>query len=520
MTMTTRPAHVSPVPLSALVTAAGLDPAALDGDDALVTGATVDSHDVQAGDLFGAFSGLVHHGARFATDAVAAGAVAILTDPEGHGIVRALGLTLPVVIAHNERKAMGEAAAAVYGHPSSQLALVGITGTNGKTTTSFLLEGALSAIDGPPALLGTVEMRLGEDHQPATRTTVESSVLQGFLARAVEEGARCAVTEASSQAIALDRLSGTHFSVALFTNLQYEHLDFHHTMEEYFGQKKRLFTPEFSERGVVLVDDDWGQRLANEATIPVVTVATRTESPRADWNVEHVAVTSRGGMAFDLVDPDGVAHAVESPLPGIINVSNAAGAIVVAHLLGVPIAAAIAGLAAARPVPGRTEIVTVRTASRPLTVVDYAHTPDGLASVLDAMRGITPGRVIVVFGCDGLRDDSKRPGLGAAAATHADIVIVTDENPRTEPADFIRSRLLEGVDAIRPDRKDAYEVAPRSQAVMEALRLAGPLDTVIATGKGHETTQEIGTVHYPYTDAGAFLDAFAALDALPGREDK
>ncbi len=518
MTMTTRPAHVSPVPVSELIVAAGLDPDALDGDDVVVTGATVDSRNVHPGDLFGAFAGIEHHGAQFAPQAVAAGAAAILTDAAGRDTVRALGLTVPVVVAPNEREAMGRASAAVYGNPSSLLSLVGITGTNGKTTTSFLLEGALSSHAGPSALLGTVEMRLGHEHQSATRTTVESPVLQGFLARAVEEGSRFAVTEASSQAIALERLAGTHFAVALFTNLQYEHIDFHHTMEEYFSQKKRLFTPALSDRAVVLVDDEWGQRLAREATVPVVTVATRPGSPRADWNVEGAAVTARGGMAFSLIDPNGDSHAVESPLPGIINVSNAAGAIVVAHMLGVPIGEAIAGLAAARPVPGRTEIVTTRTEATPLTVVDYAHTPDGLASVLDAMRSITPGRLIVVFGCDGLRDDSKRPGLGVAAATHADVVIVTDENPRTEPADYIRSRLLEGVDAMRPDRRDVYEVEPRATAVFEALRLAGPLDTVIATGKGHETTQEVGTVHYPYTDAGAFRDAFAALEALRGSE--
>jgi UDP-N-acetylmuramoyl-L-alanyl-D-glutamate--2,6-diaminopimelate ligase len=224
-------------------------------------------------------------------------------------------------------------------------------------------------------------------------------------------------------------------------------------------------------------------------------------------------------MTFTLESPDGARHGVDCPLPGAINVSNAAGAIVAAHAVGVDIDEAIAGLSTARPVPGRTEIVTPRTATTPLTVVDYAHTPDGLASVLDAMRGITPGRVIVVFGCDGLRDDSKRPGLGVAAATHADVVIVTDENPRTEPADYIRSRLMEGVVAERPDRRDVFEIAPRATAVLEAMRIATPADTVIATGKGHETTQEIGTVHYPYTDAGAFRDALAALgsDSQAGR---
>lgn len=512
--MELRPARVKPVELTAVATAAGLVlPVAHGRAPVMVTGATIDSRDVRAGDLFGAFPGATAHGASFAAQAADAGAVAILTDDEGAAI--AAPTSLPILIADDPRKAMGLAAAAIYGHPTRELSLIGITGTNGKTTTSFLLEGALSRLGTPTALLGTVEMRLGDESQAATRTTVESPVLQGFLARAVDEGVCVAVTEASSQALALERLSGTHFAVALFTNLQYEHLDFHHTMEEYFAQKKRLFTPEMSDRAVVLVDDEWGQRLAREATIPVETVATRPGSPRADWNVSDARVTARGGMAFTLVDPDGVSHAVDCPLPGAINVSNAAGAIAAAHAAGVDVAEAIGGLATARAVPGRTEVVTRRTATTPLTVVDYAHTPDGLASVLDAMRGITPGRVIVVFGCDGLRDDSKRPGLGAAAATHADVVIVTDENPRTEPAEYIRSRLMEGVLAQRPDRRDVFEIAPRATAVLEAMRIATPEDTVIATGKGHETTQEIGTVHYPYTDAGAFRDALAALGSGP-----
>lgn len=508
-----RPSRVEAVDLGAIARAAGTPLA--DGDAGVaITGATIDSRDVRAGDLFGAFAGATVHGARFAAQAAAAGAAAILTDAEGAAESAKTGL--PVLIADDARAAMGRASAVIYGDPSRSLALIGITGTNGKTTTSFLLEGALSSVEGPSALLGTVEMRLGDEHVASTRTTVESPVLQSFLARAVEQGARVAITEASSQAIALERLAGAHVAVALFTNLQYEHLDFHHTMEEYFAQKKRLFTPEMSSSAVVLVDDEWGGRLAKEATVPVVTVATRDGSPHADWNVAGARVTARGGMTFELIDPQGVTHHVDCPLPGAINVSNAAGAIVAAHAVGVPIDDAITGLSRARPVPGRTEIVTRRSATTPLTVVDYAHTPDGLASVLEAMRGITPGKLIVVFGCDGLRDDSKRPGLGAAAATHADIVVVTDENPRTEPADFIRSRLMEGVVQVRPDRRDVYEIAPRATAVLEAMRLAGPDDTVIATGKGHETMQEIGTVFYPYTDAGAFMDAIAELGLAAG----
>lgn len=501
-----RPSRVAGALLSAIEARAGAD---LHGADVTVTGATVDSRAVEPGDLFCALPGENAHGARFAAQAAQRGAAAILTDRAGAAEARATGL--PVLVATHPRRTAALAAAEIYGDPSRDVALIGITGTNGKTTTSFLVEGALRTAHASVGLLGTVEMRVGDSATPASRTTTEAPMLQGLLARMREEGVTAAVAEASSQAIALDRVTGTRFRTVLFTNLSYEHLDFHHTMEEYFEEKARIFTPEFADRAVVLVDDEWGQRLVGESTVPVETVATRPGSPRADWAAVDARPTDRGGMTFVLVAPDGSRHDAEVRLPGLINVSNAAGAIVAAHATGVPLADAIAGVASARPVPGRTEVVTARDASTPMTVVDYAHTPDGIASVLDAMRLVTPGRIIIVFGCDGLRDDSKRPGLGSAAATHADVVIVTDENPRTEPPEHIRARILEGVDATREGRADVFEISPRSAAVEAAVRMAGPLDTIIATGKGHETTQEIDGVHYPYTDAGAFLEALAAV---------
>lgn len=501
-----RPSRVAGASLSAIEARVGGD---LEGPDVTVTGATVDSRAIEPGDLFCALPGENIHGVRFAAQAAAAGAAAILTDLDGAPAARATGL--PVLVTTHPRRATALAAAEVYGDPSRDFPIIGLTGTNGKTTTSFLIEGALSTVHDAVGLLGTVEMRIGDQSAPSARTTTEAPMLQGLLARMREAGVTAAVAEASSQAIALDRVTGTRFAVVLFTNLSYEHLDFHHTMEEYFEEKARIFTPEFADRAVVLVDDEWGRLLVDEVTVPVETVATRPGSPRADWNAVDAEPTARGGMRFVLVAPDGSRHDVEVPLPGIINVSNAAGAIVAAHAIGVPLAAAIRGVEHARRVPGRTEVVTARDATTPLTVVDYAHTPDGLASVLDAMRGVTPGRLFVVFGCDGLRDDSKRPGLGAAAATHADVVIVTDENPRTEPPGQIRARILEGVDAERPDRRDVLEISPRLAAVERAVRMAGPGDTIIATGKGHETTQEIDGVHHPYTDAAAFLAALAAV---------
>ncbi|NTV39496.1 MAG: UDP-N-acetylmuramoyl-L-alanyl-D-glutamate--2,6-diaminopimelate ligase, partial [Demequinaceae bacterium] len=243
MTMTMRPARVEPVSLSEVLSAGGLMPSALHGEDLLVTGATVDSRDVHQGDLFGAFSGLVQHGARFAADAVAAGAVAILTDEEGLERVRAEGLTVPVLVAPQTRYAMGEAAARIYGHPSTRLTFVGITGTNGKTTTSYFIDNALAQIHEHRAVLGTVELRIGDDAIESPRTTVEAPVLHGLLARMVDEGVTAAVTEVSSHAAALDRIAGVDFAVAVFTNLQWDHLDFHKTMDRYLADKAKLFAP-------------------------------------------------------------------------------------------------------------------------------------------------------------------------------------------------------------------------------------------------------------------------------------
>jgi len=508
MTMTLRPARVEPVALKALVDAAGLDPQALEGDDVAVTGATVDSRDVRAGDLFGAFAGLVQHGALFAADAVAAGAVAILTDVQGRDLVRAAGLTVPVVVASDTRMVMGEAAAAVYGHPSSRLAFVGITGTNGKTTTSYFLDNALAQVHEHRGVFGTVELRIGDEAIESPRTTVEAPVLHGFLARMLEEGVTAAVSEVSSHAAALDRIAGVDFAVAVFTNLQWDHLDFHKTMDRYLADKAKLFAPGRSRRGVICIDDEYAQRLAREALIPVETVSTRPGSPRGDWNVEDAQVGLDGvGSQFMLVGPDGVRHAAQSPLPGLVNVSNAAVAIVAAHAAGIPLDAAIRGVATAHEVPGRMERVIERSDVDPLAIVDYAHTPDALTLALQGVRPITPGKLILIFGSDGDRDQGKRPVMGEIAANLADIIVLTDENPRSEEPSAVRAAIRAGIEKVRPDLRDVHEIEPRVAAVEYGLRLGGPGDTVIVTGKGHEPTQEIAGVFYRYNDRDAYLQA-------------
>ena len=438
--MALRPAHVQPMNLADVAAMAAVD--RVDGavDAPPLTGATVDSRDVNPGDVFGAFAGLVQHGARFAADAVAAGAVAVLTDEAGLETVREAGLTVPVLVAADTRRAMGDAAAAIYGHPSSRLTLVGVTGTNGKTTTSYFIDNALAQIHPRRGVLGTVELRLGDEAIESPRTTVESPVLHGLLARMVEEGVTAAVAEVSSHAAALDRIAGVDFAVAVFTNLQWDHLDFHKTMDRYLADKAKLFAPGRSRRGVVCIDDAYAQRLAREAVIPVETVATRPGSPRGDWNVEDADVGLDGvGSRFTLVTPDGARLEAHSPLPGLVNVSNAAVAIVAAHAAGVPLDLAVQGVATAHEVPGRMERVIERGDADPLAIVDYAHTPDALTLALEGVRPITPGRLILIFGSDGDRDQGKRPVMGEIAARLADIIVLTDENPRSEEPAAIRA---------------------------------------------------------------------------------
>ena len=510
--MALRPARVDAVSVESIVHATD---ARLEGTtEVKITGATVDSRDVAPGDLFGAFSGLVQHGARFAADAVAAGAAAILTDEAGLELVRGAGLELPVLVAENARDAMGEAAALIYGHPSSALTFVGVTGTNGKTTTSYFIDNALAQEHSRRGVMGTVELRIGDQAIESPRTTVESPVLHGLLARMREEGVTAAVTEVSSHAAALDRIAGIDFTVAVFTNLQWDHLDFHGTMDRYLADKAKLFKPGRSRRGVVCIDDEYTQRFAREAQIPIETVATRPESPKGDWNVEDAHIGLDGvGSRFVLVAPDGSRYDAQSPLPGLVNVSNAAVAIVAAHAAGVPLEAAIHGVATAHAVPGRMERVIERSDVDPLAIVDYAHTPDALNLALEGVRPITPGKLILIFGSDGDRDQGKRPVMGEIAARLADVIVLTDENPRSEEPAAIRAAIKQGIAAVRPDLKDVYEVEPRVAAVEYGLRLGGPGDTVIVTGKGHEPTQEIAGVFYRYNDRDAYLQAHARIVA-------
>lgn len=478
-------------------------------DDAQLTGVTLASGDVLPGDVFVAVPGLKVHGATYAAQAIDAGAAAVLTDPAGLTAMADLAGAVPVLLADDPRSLAGRVAAWAHDEPGERLTSIGITGTNGKTTTTYFVDAALRAVHPLTALLGTVELRIGEEAIESPRTTVEAPALQALLAAALERDATAVAMEVSSHALALGRVNGLVFDVVGFTNLQRDHLDFHGDMEGYFRDKARLFAPGQARRGVVVVDDEWGRRLVAESQIPVESVATHVGAGiDADWTVTAADIGLDGvGSTFTLRGPDGTEHEAASPLPGLVNVSNAALAVVLAHAAGVDLDVAIEAVGHAHEIPGRMERVIERGDGFPLSLVDYAHTPDALVLALQAVRPITPGRLILVFGSDGDRDQGKRPIMGSIAAELADVIVVTDENPRSEEPAAIRSAILEGVRAQRPDMVDVHEATSRAQAIRDALVLADEQDTVIVTGKGHEPTQEIAGVFHRYNDREVFLAA-------------
>lgn len=473
-----------------------------------VSGVTVSSLDIAPGWLFVAVPGLVQHGIRFAHAARDAGAAAVMTDAEGARLAREEGLDLPIAVVADPRRDTAIVSATVYGHPASRLTTLAVTGTNGKTTTSYLMRAAMAVAHDDAALCGTVETHIGDLHVRSDQTTAEAPVIQRLLALADQEHLGAAVVETSAHAVSLHRVDGIVFDVVGFTNLQHDHLDYYGDMEHYFEAKKALFTPAHARRGVVCVDDGWGRRLAQEATVPVTTVSALTDHA-AQWTVRDIhpdRETSR--TVFTLVDPQGVGHTVASPILGEVNVQNCVVAIVCAAQLGLEVDAVVAAVERAGQVPGRMQKVNpVPRPDQPLVVVDYAHTPEGLDWTLRSTRELTRGRIVLVFGTDGDRDASKRADVGAIGARLADVLWVTDENPRTEDAQSIRDQLLGGVASVRPDLHDVTEVTTcRRDAVRRAILSAGPGDTVIITGKGAEWYQEVQGIRHEYNDVPVALE--------------
>jgi UDP-N-acetylmuramoyl-L-alanyl-D-glutamate--2,6-diaminopimelate ligase len=460
-----------------------------------VSALAYDQRAVAPGTLFFCVPGFTRDGHDFAPDAVARGAVALV-------VQRPLGLGVPEVLVDDVRAAMAPAAARLYGDPTAALASVGITGTNGKTTTAFLVRALLQAGGLPTGLLGTVGAIVGGERRDAVRTTPEAVDLQRTFAEMRAAGDRAVVMEVSSHALALHRADAIHWDVAVFTNLTQDHLDFHADMEEYFAVKRRLFAQGAPRTCVVNVDDPYGRRLAAE--LPgAVTVAI--DAPDAALRATDLR-PAPSGTRFRAGGLE-----LEVPLPGRFNVVNALCAVAAARALGVAGAAIAAALPRAGLAPGRFEPVDE---GQPFAVlVDYAHTPDSLANVLRAARDLAAGRVVVVFGAGGDRDRGKRPLMGRVAAALADRVVVTSDNPRSEDPAAIIADVMAG--ATAPGARAEVEAVPdRRAAIARAIEEARPGDVVVVAGKGHEQGQELkGGRTVPFDDATVAREALRALPA-------
>ncbi|MFH8564485.1 UDP-N-acetylmuramoyl-L-alanyl-D-glutamate--2,6-diaminopimelate ligase [Streptomyces sp. NPDC017988] len=492
-----RPDQVSATSLTDLAGQLGV---AVEGA-AQITGITHDSRAVRPGDIYAALPGARMHGADFVAQAADLGAAAILTDPTG--AERAAATGLPVLVVDSPRGRMGELAATVYGHPGRDLLQIGITGTSGKTTTAYLVEGGLKGLRAT-GLIGTVEMRIGETRIKSERTTPEATDLQALFAVMRERGVEAVAMEVSSHALVLGRVDGCVFDVAVFNNLSPEHMEFHSDMEDYFQAKAQLFTKRRSRLGVVNFDDEYGRRLVTESEVPVTTFSAEGH-PDADWRAEDVVVGPLDST-FVVVGPKGERITAKSPLAGPFNVANTLAAIVSLAVAGIDPQQAADGVAVVPGVPGRLERVD---AGQPyLAVVDYAHKTDAVESVLRALRKVTEGKLHIVLGCGGDRDKTKRMPMGAAAARLADTAVLTSDNPRGEDPLAILATMLAGAAEVPiHERGDVAVFEDRAAAIRAAVVRARPGDTVLVAGKGHEQGQDIAGVVRPFDDRQVLREA-------------
>lgn len=456
--------------------------------DADATGLTLVTSRTEPGDLFVAVRGAHAHGAHHAADAMARGAVGILTDVEGAEIAG----DVPLIVVADPRGALADLSVWFYDHPSAAFRTVGVTGTQGKTTTTYLAEAGLSGHR--TAVVGTIGTRIAGVPATTALTTPEAPDLQALFAVMREESVETCVMEVSSHALALGRVDGFAFDIAVFLNLGRDHLDFHRDVPSYFLAKAALFTPEHARHAVVNVDDEHGRALVELIgdRLPVTTFST--EGREAHWRGTNIR-THRLDSELVVVGPDGQERPMTVPLPGAFNVANAVAVVAALDAAGSDVDDVIRGIAGSPGVPGRMERID---AGQEFTVVvDYAHKPEAVTAVLSALRPVTPGRLIVVLGAGGDRDAGKRPLMGEAAATLADLVIVTDDNPRSEDPMSIRASVMRGT-AVGPGA--AVEIGNRRDAIAHALSVAHRGDAVVIAGKGHESGQEIAGVVHPFDD--------------------
>ena len=476
-----------------------------DAGEVLVTGVCLDSRLVRPGDLYVALPGLHAHGAGFTGQAVGRGAVAVLTDPEGASAAGDPGV--PILVSERLRPVMAAVSARVYGEPARGLELFGVTGTNGKTTTVALLEATLAAMGRRVGTIGTLGFRIGGRALASGRgtvTTPDSPDLQGLLAVMREQGAEAVAIEVSSHAMAMARVDAIRFEVAAFLNLGRDHLDFHHTVEEYFEAKASLFTPEHTRAAVVWIDDEHGRQVAARARAAGLPVATAGTGDEADYRLTgYEPVAPLGGRARLRTPSEEVT--VSLGLPGWHNMVDAAVAIAMLERAGVPAGLALPGLAQAQ-VPGRMQVLPL-PGNAPTVIVDFAHTPQAVAATLEALQGFA--QVITVVGCGGDRDPDKRPMMGHAASSRSDILIITDDNPRSEDPASIRAAMIAGT---ADSRARVIEVGGRGQAIDLALATAGRDSVVAILGKGHEQGQQIGDRIVAFDDAAVALEAWRCME--------
>jgi UDP-N-acetylmuramoyl-L-alanyl-D-glutamate--2,6-diaminopimelate ligase len=474
------------------------------GDETLeVSNVTHDSRQARTGSLFTAISGLTMDGHRFIPEVMRRGTVGVISEldvPEGFQ-----GAWLKVA---NARESLAKAASVIYGNPSHHLKLVGITGTNGKTTTTYLCFALAQANGEKAAMLTTVEYRIGEKSEEAIRTTPEASDTNKFLREALDEGCTTAVMETSSQALDLHRCDWLRFRVGIFTNLTRDHLDYHHTMENYFAAKKKLFDGGLGEKptsSVINIDDDWGKKLADELKSNGQRVVTFAQNNAADLTAENIEVSLVKGTSFLLKTPKGE-RKITSPLVGKPHVYNMLAATAASLELGFDLDKIVVGLEICVGAPGRFE--RVQHDGDFAVVVDYAHSDDALLNTLKTARDLTRGRIITVFGCGGDRDKTKRVPMGEVAGRNSDLCIVTSDNPRTENPLAIIEEIEVG---LKNTNCPYLAISDRREAIHQAIRKAKPDDVVIIAGKGHETYQIVGNNKYHFDDREI---AREALDKL------
>lgn len=478
-----------PIPLSALVDA--VPDAEPRGDTALsILDVAHDSRAVTTGALFCCVQGATADGHDFARAALDAGAAALVVE-------RWLDLKAPQVLVHSVREAMGPIAARAFRDPAEAMTMLGVTGTNGKTTTTYLLEAIARRAGVRPGVIGTTGARVDGEPLPLDRTTPEAPDLHRLLARMRDGGVGLVAMEASSHALEQHRIDGVVYDAVAFTNLSQDHLDYHASMERYFAAKAVLFTPRHARRGFVNADDSWGRRLLTSPEIPMSTFAVDADAQLRAADVE----VAPSGLAFQV---DGLT--VRSSLRGAFNVSNCLAAIALARAVDLADEAIVAGIADVGEVPGRVE--PVDEGQEFLVVVDYAHTPDSILGVLQATRPLATGRLIVVFGCGGDRDRAKRPLMGRAATSTADLTIITSDNPRSEDPLQIVAAIERG--AIEGGGE--YRIEPdRRAAIALALAEASPGDAVVIAGKGHEGYQELADRTVEFDDRAVAREELRAL---------